>query len=59
MVKETLATNGKPTTGLTDEQRRAIREDQLRQQEALMEQCWLSYCAAKAAVEAVRQELEG
>ena len=59
MVKEALATNGKPALGgLTDEQRRAIREDHLKQQEAQLEQSWLTYCAAKAAVEAVRRELE-
>lgn len=59
MVKESLTTNGKPVAGLTHEQRQAIREDHLRQQEAQAEQCYLAWCAAKAAVEAVRRELEG
>jgi hypothetical protein len=54
-----LLRNHKPAVGLSEEERRRVREEQLRQQEALMEQTWLSYCAAKGAVEALRRELEG
>lgn len=55
---ETL-TNGKAKVGLTDEQRRQLRERHLQEQEAQLEQAWLVFCAAKAAVEAVRREIEG
>lgn len=55
---ETL-TNGKPKVGLTEEQRRTLRERHLAEQEAQCEQARLVYCAAKAAVEAVRREIEG
>jgi hypothetical protein len=58
MVNEALV-NHKKALGLTDEERRRVREEQLRQQEALLEQTWLSYCAAKGAVEALRRELDG
>jgi hypothetical protein len=52
-------TNGKPRIGLTEEQRKALRERHLAEQEAQMEQAWLTFCAAKAAVDAVRREIEG
>jgi hypothetical protein len=59
VVKEELKQNGKPLSGLTPEQRQQLRERHLAEQEAQMEQAWLVYCAAKAAVEAVRREIEG
>ena len=49
-------TNGK--SSLTAEQLQALRLDHLRQQEAQCEQARLAYMAAKAAVEAVRAEME-
>lgn len=55
---ETL-TNGKPPIGMTFEQRRQLQERHLAEQEAQCEQARLIYCAAKAAVEALRREIEG
>ena len=51
--------NGKPHIGLTNEQRQQLRERHLAEQEAQCEQARLVYLAAKAAVEAVRREIEG
>lgn len=60
-MKEIIDTtgNGIAPSGLTAEQLHALRLDQLRQQEAQAEQLRLSYLAARAAVEALRRELEG
>lgn len=54
-----LAANGRTIAGLTHEQRQQLRERHLVEQEAQCEQARLVYCAAKAAVEAVRREIEG
>lgn len=59
MTKAEELVNGRPGVGLTEEQRRQLRERHLAEQEAQCEQAWLIYCAAKAAVEAVRREVEG
>ncbi len=47
----------KPVEGLKIEEFAALRKEHLRQQEAVAEQARLSYLAAKAAVDAIRQEM--
>jgi hypothetical protein len=53
-----LSTNGQPTA-LTEPQITQLREQHLREQEAQMEQIRLSYIASRAAVEALRAEIQG